>query len=220
MPKLIILDKGHSENGKPDPGASGNNLVEAIVTDQLGDIVKSKLAGYDAEVLFTPRGSLSERAAYANYAIAQKADCFISLHCNAHNGLASGYESHVHPTAPPEEVAIAESIHTAVATYYVQKGFVDRGLKRSDFAVLRETKMPAVLLENLFIDNPVDAAFLRDNLPAIGNEIAYAIAQALGLQEKKPSNYCPDCAKLFSELQAAKGLLKEIAGKAAPYMIK
>lgn len=217
---LIVCDKGHSENGHPDPGASGNNLVEAIITGQLGDIVKQKLAGYDAEVLFAPRGSLSERAAYANYAIAQKVDCFISLHCNAYNGLASGYESYVHPTAPPEEIAIAEAIHTAMAAFYVQKGFKDRGLKRSDFAVLRETKMPAVLLENLFIDNPVDADFLRENLPAIGNEIAYAISQAMGLKEKKPSNYCPDCAKLFSELQTAKQALRQINGIAAPWMTK
>jgi N-acetylmuramoyl-L-alanine amidase len=198
MPKIVI-DMGHSEGGKPDPGASGNGLVEAVITGQLGPIVKDKLAGYDAEVLFAPRGSLSERAAFANQA---GADLFVSIHVNAGGG--TGYESHVHPAAPQGEISIARSIHTALADFYAQKGFPDRGLKRSDFAVLRETKMPAVLLENLFIDNPKDAAFLRDNLPAIGNEIAWAIAQALGLKPKAAPD--PD---LAAEIKKLKDILDQ-----------
>lgn len=196
MPKIIVIDLGHSENGKPDPGASGNGLIEAIVTGQLGPIIKQQLSGYDCEVKFAPRGSLSERAAFANQV---GADLFVSIHVNAGGG--TGYESHVHPTAPQEEIIIAEAIHTAVADFYVQKGFVDRGLKRSDFAVLRETKMPAVLLENLFIDDPEDAEFIKNNLPVIGNEIAWAIAQAMELEEKE---------SLGTDLSAEVQKLKEI----------
>jgi N-acetylmuramoyl-L-alanine amidase len=174
---LIVIDQGH---GGKDPGASGNNLVESDLTGQLGDIVKRQLEGYDCEVQFTPRGTLSERAAFANTA---GADLFVSIHINAGGG--TGYESHAHPGASEATLAIATSIHTTMAAFYSERGFRDRGLKRSNFAVLRETKMPAVLLENLFIDGVMDSIFLKDNVHAIGNEIAYAIVVAMGLQAKK-----------------------------------
>ncbi|MCL6561223.1 MAG: N-acetylmuramoyl-L-alanine amidase, partial [Firmicutes bacterium] len=90
MPKIVI-DMGH---GGTDSGASGNGLVEAVITGQLGVIVKDKLAGYDAEVLLAPRGSLSERAAFANQA---GADLFVSIHVNAGGG--TGFESYVHTNA-------------------------------------------------------------------------------------------------------------------------
>ena len=40
-------------------------------------------------------------------------------------------------------------------------GVKDRGKKRANYAVLRETKMPAILTENLFIDNSSDVAKLK-----------------------------------------------------------
>jgi N-acetylmuramoyl-L-alanine amidase len=213
----ICIDKGHSKNGQPDPGASGNNLVEAILTGQLGDIVKQKLSGYEAEVLFAPRGSLDERAAFANNA---GADLFVSIHINAGGG--TGYETHIHPDASDKTLAIAESIHASLAGWYAEKGnFKDRGLKRSNFAVLRETEMPAVLLENLFIDNARDAAFLRDNLPAIGNEIAWAIVQAMRLKAKKvdPCVNCPKVLKLDMEIRRLRQVIKQAGTTLAPEMV-
>lgn len=221
--KIIIIDQGHSDNGQPDPGASGNNLVEAILTGQIGEVVKRQLEGYDCEVLFAPRGELSERADFANQL---KADLFVSIHINAGGG--TGYESHVHPGASETTLAIAESIHTTMASFYNERGFRDRGLKRSNFAVLRETKMPAVLLENLFIDSVVDAEFLKMNLHAIGNEIAYAIVVAMGLQAKEkeketqtdPCENCQKVNKLFAENQKMKNVLGNISISTAEYVTK
>ena len=211
----IMLDAGH---GGKDPGASGNGLVEAILTGQITDVIERQLSGYDVEVLKTSRGTLSERTREANDA---NVNCFLSIHVNASPG-GTGYESHVHPTAPQGEKNIAKAIHTTIAAFYAQKGFPDRGLKESNFAVLRETKMPAVLLENLFIDNQVDAEFLKNNLPAIGNEIAYAIVVALDLKPK-PVDKCETCSKylkVFAELQIAKQTLKQVAGIAGPWVTK
>ncbi len=199
----ILIDPGHGGN---DPGAISNGMAEADLTGQLGDVVKRQLAGYDADVQLSPRGTPSERAAFANRS---GAGLFVSIHVNAGGG--SGYESHVHPKAPRDWKNAAKAIHVAVAGFYAQRGFPDRGLKESNFAVLRETKVPAVLLENLFIDNPKDAAFLRDNLPAIGNEIAWAIAQAMGLKQK--SVPAPDSAKNTLEQRDA-----ELAAARSRYM--
>lgn len=185
----IVIDQGH---GGSDPGAAGGGLTEAVLTGQLGLIVVEKLSGYEAEVIIAPRGTLLERADFANSA---GADFFVSLHVNAGGG--TGYESHIHPGASEKTLAIAQSMHSLLSAFYIEKGFTDRGLKRSNFAVLRETNMPAVLLENLFLDNAGDASFLRDNIPAISNEIAWAIAQALQLKpinekDSSPNNPIPE----------------------------
>ncbi len=43
------------------------------------------------------------------------------------------------------------------------KMFKFRGLKEEDFYVLRKTDCPAVLVENLFFDDPTEAMFLLSN---------------------------------------------------------
>ena len=221
MRKIIVIDDGHSEDGQPDPGAIGNNLRECDLTGEIGNAVQRQLSGHEAEVLLAPRGTLSERAAFANQV---GASLLVSIHINAGGG--TGYETHIY-THPSEQAAkIGEAIHKVMAAYYVDAGFKDRGLKRSNFAVLRETKMPAVLLENLFIDSLVDANFLALNLHAIGNEIAYALVVALGISPK-PSEVakqdcetCPKLNKLFAENQRMKNALANISISTAEYVIK
>lgn len=165
-----------------------------------------------------PRGTLDERSAFANSA---GADLFVSIHINAGGG--HGYESHIHPNASGATLAIAESIHTTLASWYGERGHFDRGLKRSNFAVLRETKMPAILLENLFIDNAEDAAFLKDNLPAIGNEIAWAIAYSIKLKAKtQPVDPCKNCQKILAldmELRRLRQVIKQAGATLAPEMV-
>ncbi len=81
-------------------------------------------------------------------------------------------------------------IHKEIAKYYEQHGFVDRGIKTANYAVLRETKMPAILVENLFIDSAKDANFLKQetNRQAIAQAICNGIVQALGLKQKTKDN--------------------------------
>ena len=52
-------------------------------------------------------------------------------------------------------------------------------------SVLRETKMPAILVENLFIDSVKDANFLKEeaNRQAIAEAICKGIVQAFGLKQ-------------------------------------
>src|SRR5690606_9045497 len=62
----------------------------------------------------------------------------------------------------------------------------DRGKKRANFAVLRETKMPALLTENLFIDNASDAAKLKSEqfLLQIAHGHVIGLERAFGLKKK------------------------------------
>src|SRR5690606_24264110 len=66
-----------------------------------------------------------------------------------------------------------------------------RGKKKANFAVLRLTKMSAILTENGFIDTKSDANKLKSNtyLNRIAKGHAGGIAKALGLKKKsKPKN--------------------------------
>ena len=62
----------------------------------------------------------------------------------------------------------------------------NRGKKRANFAVLRLTKMPAILPENLFIDRKADANKLKDSkfLDKVAKGHAIGIAKFLGLKKK------------------------------------
>jgi len=127
--------------------------------------------------------SLSERAAYANQ---KGADYFISLHNNAASASAHGFESYTYEQPSTASVAYQNVLHETVATYMAKYGIRDRGKKRANYAVLRETKMPAILLENLFITNERENKLLRDDafLRGLAAAIAAGIAKMFGLKKK------------------------------------
>ena len=64
----------------------------------------------------------------------------------------------------------------------------DRGQKAAAFYVLRETRMPAVLLECLFVDHPGDAKLLQDLafIERLATGIANGIAAYLGVRMPAP----------------------------------
>ncbi|OPX92709.1 MAG: Sporulation-specific N-acetylmuramoyl-L-alanine amidase [Pelotomaculum sp. PtaB.Bin104] len=224
---ILVIDKGHggtNSNGVYDPGACGNGLREADLVDDLGNRIAAKLAPYDVRIEFAPRSnSLSERAAFANNL---KADFFYSLHVNSGGG--TGFESYIHPDAGEETRKLRDSIHGAIVSGFLAgQGVKDRGKKEANFAVLRETNMPAVLAEYLFIDNPDDAAKLKNEafLDGLANETAWALVQAFGLKKKIVSNPRPDicltCStraerdKLYADNQRLRQIIKQAYGALA-----
>ena len=201
----LCIDAGHIPN--IDPGAVGNGLKEANLTGDLAQRVAAKLSPYDVEILMVPRtDSLQERCDFANKA---KVDYFLSLHVNAGGG--EGFESYVYTGAADDTERMRGIIHDAVTGYLKPMGVIDRGKKRANFAVLQGTDMPAVLLENLFIDNPEDAAMLKYNvfLDGLANNIAYGVAQALGLQRKEQADPCAEC-RIVAELKAEINRLRDL----------
>lgn len=169
----IVLDLGH---GGQDSGAVGFGLQEKDVVLALGELVLSLLQNYQVEVIATRQSDVTvSLAARANLANNHRVDFICSLHVNAGGG--SGFESYIHQDAYAETESLGSTLHREVARFYVDRGFPDRGQKRANFAVLRETTMPAILLENLFIDNPRDAAYLAD--PAFLKDLAGAIVSGL-----------------------------------------
>ena len=178
---IIVLDPGH---GGTDPGASGNGLQEKNLTLAIGLKVKQLIeANYIADVRVTRAADiyvgLSERADFANII---GASYFVSLHHNAGGG--TGFESYIYPGTSSSETGRRQDVmHGEIMNFLSGYGVRDRGQKEANFAVLRETAMPAILLENLFIDTVNDANLLKDPtfITGLSNAIATGIGKSLNL---------------------------------------
>jgi N-acetylmuramoyl-L-alanine amidase len=194
----VVIDPGH---GGSDTGATGFGLREADVALKLAELVGEYFGKYEgAIVTFTrnrntsssypgPPAGLRKRIAYAN---STNADLFLSLHCNAGGG--SGFESYIAKGAPARTQKIQNAINDSVLGYLKGYGIGPHGnVAKNDtqgaysrIAVLRDTKMSAVLLENLFIDNPKENKLLRDRrfLDGLAGAIVKGVAAAFGFKEK------------------------------------
>nr|WP_241423332.1 N-acetylmuramoyl-L-alanine amidase [Candidatus Contubernalis alkalaceticus] len=92
------------------------------------------------------------------------ADLYYSAHNNGFtDSSANGYESFIFTSPSQESIAIQNAIHLAQAAVWTAEGRRDRGRKRANFYELKETRMPAILVENDFVTNTADARLLKDS---------------------------------------------------------
>lgn len=150
MSKKIFIDPGH---GGQDPGAIGAKSKEAVNVLKVALALEKKLIAQGYEVRLSRRTdtylSLTQRAQLAN---AWGADVFMSLHDNsAVNKTATGFETYIfNGSVSVNTVKLQKSLHEAIIKGI---GLRDRGMKQANFAVIRLTNMPAVLIEYGFISN-------------------------------------------------------------------
>ncbi len=178
----IYVDAGH---GGSDPGAQGNGLKEKDVTLKIAKKIQEYLDEYsNATVKMSRTGdtypTLTQRTNEAN---AWGADFFLSIHINAGGG--TGYEDFVYTTITDGSKTgkIRNDIHVEVMK---KNGMSDRGKKKANLHVLRETAMPAVLTENGFIDSAADAAKMKSQtwINNVARGHVNGLAKAFGLKKK------------------------------------
>ncbi|WP_339201719.1 N-acetylmuramoyl-L-alanine amidase [Peribacillus sp. FSL P2-0133] len=176
----VFIDPGH---GGKDPGAVGNGLKEKELTLRIGKRIRDILAGYEKVTVKMSRTgdtfqSLTDRTKAVNN---WRADIFLSIHINAGGG--TGYEDYIHTSASAKAKTYQYMIHTEIIKLINIK---DRGKKKSNFHVLRETKMPAVLTECGFIDYKTDAALLKKSafIEALAQGHVNGLVKAFNLKKK------------------------------------
>lgn len=181
----FFIDPGH---GGTDPGATGNGLQEKNLTLQISKKIRDMLGEYEnTQVRLSREGNqtltLNQRTNAAN---AWGADFLLSVHINAGGG--TGYEDFRYNTLSASSTTgrIQSAIHSAVMVAIRGFGVSDRGAKSANFHMLRESNMPAVLTENLFIDTPQDANLLKraDFIEAMARGHVNGLANAFGLKRK------------------------------------
>ncbi|WP_082112527.1 N-acetylmuramoyl-L-alanine amidase [Paenibacillus sp. DMB20] len=183
--KKVWIDAGH---GGKDSGAAANGLLEKNIALALSLGVKTRLeAGYEDVQVQLSRSTdvfveLADRTNAANRA---GADVLVSIHCNAGGG-SGGFESYRYSTAQPASSALQNVLHAEIMAALKPFGVTDRGKKAKNLHMVRESRMPAVLTENLFIDVAADANLLKQSkvIDALADGHASGIAKHLGLKRK------------------------------------
>lgn len=183
----IYIDSGHNPTGG-DTGAAGFGHKEQDITVQIGRRVRDLLIQCGQAVYMsrqkesdvigngTLSSSLQSRSLQANN---KGSDLFVSIHCNAANTKAFGCETYSFPGSRE-----GRELAACIQNYLPQlTGRFDRGIKEASFAVLRNTNMPAVLVETAFIDNYDDSMYLASDRgqQSIAEAITRGICEYLGI---------------------------------------
>jgi N-acetylmuramoyl-L-alanine amidase len=169
---VVAIDPGH---GGRDPGSVGiGGLHEADIVLEVGQKVAEILEeegiqavltrSSDVEIDLQPRVDTAEQA---------NATLFVSIHANAidlSRPDVNGIETYYYSSGE----GLAEVLHGAVLQ---GTGARDRGIRSARFYVLRETSMPAVLVEIGFVTGSEDAAQLSRS--SYRTQMARAIANGI-----------------------------------------
>ena len=177
--KVVVIDAGH---GGKDPGCHGHSKINEkdVALDialKLGKIIEENLP--DVRVIYTRKDDrfieLWQRAAIANR---NKADLFISVHCNAHTSTSlNGAESYVmgiHKTNGNLAVSRRENESLQLEANYQESGHY------SDFDPdSPEAQIILSLYQNSFLEHSIElASTLQDKVKAKGSLRDLGVNQA------------------------------------------
>ena len=182
MSVKIYIDAGH---GGRDPGAVGNGMRESDINLEVSRLLGSLLEGAGVSVRYSrvDDSSPADRVGGAN---SWGADYFVSIHTNAAGG--TGVETIIAETKQPDR-AFAQAVNDR---YAADMGLRNRGVKLDaqlpvrSVGVLRNTRMPAILIELAFIDSPVanpDVNILRNRRRDMAQALARGLLQFLGVKQ-------------------------------------
>lgn len=169
----VCIDAGHGIN-TPGKCSPDRTLLEWKWNRQVALLVRDRLIklGIDARLIVTEDSdiSLSERCKRVNRISKQvgAANCIlVSIHVNAAGGDgkwhdARGWSVFVSNNASSKSRSLAELMYDAATEIGVKtrKPSAKQKYWVQNLAMCRDTICPAVLVENLFMDNNEDCSFL------------------------------------------------------------
>jgi N-acetylmuramoyl-L-alanine amidase len=166
--KIIVIDPGH---GGSDTGAIGpTGLQEKTPNLQIAKLLKNYLINAGARVVMTretnvdvgyPNDSdVEELSARVRVAEQEHADLFLSIHNDAYfnpscNGTATYYT--------PKTAADARFAACIQNNLVDSINLVDKGIRKANFYVLRNSSMTSALVEVAFISNINEENLLRQS---------------------------------------------------------
>src|SRR5213594_3601329 len=208
--ETVVLDPGHGGHDKGQVSKYGYEKDFALdVARKLRPLLQSK----GLRVIMTREGDyfvpLEVRAQIAN---AARNSVFVSIHFNASNddpnatgfeifsftplGAPSTSDGAVAPSSlstQPGSAVDAQSMALSACIYHSMLGHIpefDRGIKRARFAVLRLTKVPAVLIEGGFLTERGESKLIamKDWRAKLAQAIGVGIENyhALGIKKQPP----------------------------------
>src|SRR5213595_227046 len=234
--ETVVLDPGH---GGHDRGAVCRYGYEKDFALDVARKLRPLLQAKGLRVIMTREGDyfvpLEVRAQIAN---AARNSIFVSIHFNATNddpnatgfeifsftprGAPSTSDSAVAPSAlstQPGSTVDAQSMALSACNYHSLIGHIpeyDRGIKRARFAVLRLTRVPAVLVEGGFLTERGESQLIakKDWRSKLAQAIGVGIEnyQALPIKKQPPmivADYRRQAKSAPAEPAAQEGSVKE-----------
>ena len=183
----VFLNPGHDLNRDSGAVNPETGLRECDVAADIGGLVKGHLeaAGCEVQMLQSDNlnGETPELPCVVGSANSWPADIFVSLHCNSAAAVARGTETIIWAKNGGKAETLAGCIQKQIVD---SLGMVDRGIKDCDeidrsLCVLRETNMPAALVEMGFINNDKDCVILTYK----ADDMARAIARGITDYERQ-----------------------------------
>jgi N-acetylmuramoyl-L-alanine amidase len=164
--KIIVIDPGH---GGSNPGATQYGMRESDNNLSVGLKLKKLLEDSGAKVIMTRDTDRSvaeegvelkqELQARVDLVNVNNADVFISLHTNANDN------SDVHGAMTFYYNDMSKRLASDIQTSMIKfTEATDKGTEKENFYVLRNNKIPAVLVEMGFITNKSEAIKLNDDV--------------------------------------------------------
>lgn len=178
--KVVYIDPGH---GGTDTGAVYKGLAEKSLNLSIALYLKTELdaTGKYTVILSRTSDKTLSLAARTSDANAKNVDIFVSLHHNAMGGTsagtARGIETFIHHRVSSgfgqetdrnkfrtdiprikESLSLADKVHSRVLSV---SGLNNRGVKGNNYHVLRESNIPAILVEYGFMDNPIEFSIIK-----------------------------------------------------------
>ncbi len=178
---FIMIDPGHGGHDVGTQSISKPRYQEKSLNLVTAKFVRGYLQQLGYRVVMTREDdqfvSLDKRALVANE---QKPALFVSIHYNsAPSAEAQGvevffYQSKEQKSRMQKSKRLAQSILKNVLAQTQAKS---RGVKHGNYAVIRETAMPAVLIEGGFVTNEAELQQLKD--PNYLKKIAWGIVRGI-----------------------------------------
>ena len=180
----VCIDAGHGGDDSGAVGSRPTRLLEKTFTLDLALLLEGELELRGHWVVMTRRKdravSLSARASFANRL---DAELFVSIHANAAaTSQAAGMEVYHFPDSGDGRTTARHVMKSMARAFPTHR---NRGVKEANFAVLRRTDMPAILVECEFITNPTQLRFLADERNQ--EKLAVAIADGIDALDATPA---------------------------------
>lgn len=178
---LIVIDPGHGGHDVGTQSISNPRYQEKSLNLATAQFVKAFLIQRGYQVFMTRENdtfiSLAKRAEMANE---KKPSLFVSIHYNsAPSAAAKGvevyfYQSKENKARTLKSKQLAQTILKQIVAFTKAKS---RGVKQGNYAVIRETNMPAVLVEGGFVTNEEELQNLKD--PVYLKKLAWGIVRGI-----------------------------------------
>ena len=196
----FALNAGHGYNtpGKRclkalDPNETREYILNKRICDKVQDILK-EYSGI--EILRIDDGSELSVSARAKKANAWKADYYIAVHHNAGlNGKqGGGIEVYTYLTVDQKTLDLQKAVYDSLIAHTGLKGNRSNPLRKADLGECRETAMPAVLIENGFMDSPTDTPIIltEDYADKSAAAIAEVIVKIAGANKAEGTEPTPN----------------------------